>query len=312
MAEAAEPDHAESDQISFEPERFEFVSDERLEVSGRWFGVRGRRFVRPTLTLTGESGRIRLLADLEHKPWAAQDGDPWTATFTLEQPAAGVAEAELAVAPDIAVSLSPPPSLSDGSGSASKRSRGRSQSAIMASRLAPASVPPSPQPPPPPAAGQPANEQALSDELAAVRGQLEQAQTELDAAVREREAAVRERDDAVRECDDAVRERDKARKGWKDAHQGWREAVRERDRARTERDHAIAAREELTELRRLTDAETAASLDVLAARSKTPRPAFVGARRPTAADEANWLLRGLALLVLIAAIIALIIVVQSA
>src|SRR3954469_22828099 len=45
-------------QLSFELERFRWEGEERLEVSGRWFAVRGRRFVRPTLTLRG-GGRRR-------------------------------------------------------------------------------------------------------------------------------------------------------------------------------------------------------------------------------------------------------------
>jgi hypothetical protein len=90
-------------------ERIAASGPDRLEVSGRWFGVRGRRFVRPTLTVRrdGIDGEVRSLADLEHKPWAAQDGEPWIAAFELAVDLADAdAEIELSVAPDIAVALS--------------------------------------------------------------------------------------------------------------------------------------------------------------------------------------------------------------
>ncbi|MBV9820507.1 MAG: hypothetical protein JOZ07_19430 [Solirubrobacterales bacterium] len=86
------------------------VAGGRLEISGRWSGVRGRRFVRPTLTLTvgARAERRRWLAELEHKPWSANDGDLWTAAFPVDVDLAGTTEIELSVAPDIAVALQPP------------------------------------------------------------------------------------------------------------------------------------------------------------------------------------------------------------
>ncbi|HEY5430103.1 MAG TPA: hypothetical protein VIK04_13375, partial [Solirubrobacteraceae bacterium] len=90
-------------------ERVAASGPDRLEITGRWFGVRGRRFVRPTLIVRrdGADGEVRALAELEHKPWAAQDGEPWIAAFALavDLEDSG-AELELSVAPDIAVALS--------------------------------------------------------------------------------------------------------------------------------------------------------------------------------------------------------------
>jgi hypothetical protein len=86
-------------------ERIDVSGRERVEVAGRWFGVRGRRFVRPALTLTRVGGEVRALADLEHKPWAAQDGEVWMAAFTVERGLDGAREIELSVAPDIVVQL---------------------------------------------------------------------------------------------------------------------------------------------------------------------------------------------------------------
>ena len=76
-------------------------------MAGRWFGVRGRRFVRPTLTLMHKGAAVRALADLEHKPWAAEDGEVWTAAFSVDEGLDGAREIELSVAPDIVVELRP-------------------------------------------------------------------------------------------------------------------------------------------------------------------------------------------------------------
>src|SRR4051794_3925062 len=84
--------------------RVEAVGDDRLEVEGTWSGVRGVRFVRPALVVGG--GERTLLATLDHKPWPAEDGRPWTAAFPWSGDGpADVAGWELAVAPSIVVPL---------------------------------------------------------------------------------------------------------------------------------------------------------------------------------------------------------------
>ena len=100
----------DSDGITFEIDGIARGESGLLEVSGRWYGVRGRRFFRPTLTVTlpDDGGEIRMLADLEHKPWAAQDGDPWRAGFPFDRELGVIASAELNVAPDITVELGAP------------------------------------------------------------------------------------------------------------------------------------------------------------------------------------------------------------
>jgi hypothetical protein len=105
--------------VAFQVDRVQLGRGNRCEVHGRWTGVRGRRFMRPALTLVVDGRRFRLLADLEHKPWAAEDGQPWMAEFACEFDAASVQEAELTVAPDITVSLP----VTGGGGGGGKRSR---------------------------------------------------------------------------------------------------------------------------------------------------------------------------------------------
>jgi hypothetical protein len=93
----------------FQLARFEVVGD-RCQVQGRWFGVRGRRFMRPTLTAVVDGQPVRLLADLADKPWTAEDGELWQATFPFGLERAQFREAELTVAPDVTITLPDPQS----------------------------------------------------------------------------------------------------------------------------------------------------------------------------------------------------------
>ena len=49
-----------------------------------------------------------MLAMLEHKPWAPEDGQDWVAAFTWRGEPANFDEAELTVSPDLAVQLPAP------------------------------------------------------------------------------------------------------------------------------------------------------------------------------------------------------------
>jgi hypothetical protein len=94
--------------VGFEVDRFEWISDGRIEVTGRWFGLRGHRFLRPTLDVDVGGERRRMLADLEHKPWAPEEGEAWTAAFTWRGQPARFDDAELTVAPELAIKLPAP------------------------------------------------------------------------------------------------------------------------------------------------------------------------------------------------------------
>src|SRR4051795_927388 len=91
--------------LVFEVDQFEWSAPDRLQVSGRWFGLRGHRFMRPALMVETDGRRRRLLALLEHKPWAAEEGEPWLAAFGWPGGPADLDAAELAVAPSVAVEL---------------------------------------------------------------------------------------------------------------------------------------------------------------------------------------------------------------
>src|SRR3954454_18148970 len=102
------------DQLAFEVERFEWQGDDRLEVSGRWFGVDGRRFVRPTLHVRTDGRRRRLLAVLDHKPWSPDDHGTWIAASPGRGPPEEITAARLEVGPDIVLDLPAPGDIAPG------------------------------------------------------------------------------------------------------------------------------------------------------------------------------------------------------
>jgi hypothetical protein len=241
MAQAPESVIADAEQVYFELERFELASGDRLELSGRWYGVRGRRFVRPTLMLIGDGQRSRALADLEHKPWSAEDGESWIAAFPCELDGGEVLEVELAVAPDIAVTLSPPESLRKRAGKGTGGKRRRALQSSSGSE---------------PAAGELV---ALRRELAVVRQTIEDeqlrtsqlqhelehaglAKAEVTATLSRRDAAVSKLDAVLAERDQAFRERDAARREGEAARRDLEEARRAGEAARAERDQAVHER----------------------------------------------------------------------
>ena len=225
--------------VAFEVDHFEWI-DDRLEVSGRWYGLRGHRFVRPALTVEVDDDgddRRRMLADLEHKPWAADDGTDWIAAFPWDGDPVALARAELAVAPTLAVDL-PLPRLPG------RRKRASSTTA------------PAHRPPPAPAA--PRDERRRSpkdrtseDTTPAGGGAQAALARERDALARERDEAVRERDSLAHERNEAAAERD-ALIADRDASGPERdsliadraEAVAQRDAAISERDAVVRERDD--------------------------------------------------------------------
>jgi predicted nucleic acid-binding Zn-ribbon protein len=89
--------------ISFELERFEWATPDRLEVEGHWHGVR-RRLPRATLVVEvdGERRRLRALAD------TSPDRERWIAAFPWEGEMPALPGAELEVGREIVVELPRP------------------------------------------------------------------------------------------------------------------------------------------------------------------------------------------------------------
>jgi hypothetical protein len=232
----------DSGAIAFAVERFFWPAPERLELSGRWSGVRGIRFVRPTLVLVAGEQHRRVLADLDGKPWPAEEGAPWTCAFPWKGDALDAEAAELTVAPGILIRLDAP-ELPPG---AKRRPRAEP----------PAEAPADPAPAPAVEAaledGAPASTLALAGgargllqraadteraelELAAERVRRTEAEQERDALRHENAALRRERDDLLRLRDEAVRTRNVV--------------TRERDAAAVVRDRLERERAGLVESR---------------------------------------------------------------
>jgi hypothetical protein len=213
-----------------EIERFEWTTPERIEIVGYWSGLRGRRFMRPTLVLNRAGETKRLLALLEHKPWSAQEGDPWIAAFAWEGEVTKFDSAELNVGSGIDLDLpSPrmrpgPPRrfkqrvvardasrqvdtpvasgiVSDAPTSPAQGDEPKLSRAEALRRAREAAVPAKPKPAAEPGAssGPPAADQTETtpDLSGALSGDLEAARTDLERIRGEREALRRERDRAL-------------------------------------------------------------------------------------------------------------------
>ncbi|HZB76311.1 MAG TPA: hypothetical protein VE526_08825 [Solirubrobacteraceae bacterium] len=238
---------AASSEVDFELERFEFSAAERIEIAGRWFGLRGRRFVRPVLNLTTTTGaRRRAIALLEHKPWAAADGETWLAAFAWPPGAGDVERAELEVGPGLMVELPAPGSVPAGAG--------------RVSAMRPPAPPPASLAPAPdgavaavPAVASPPSATPRRDAINAAQAERDEAIAARDAAEADRVTALNERDDALSRRDAALRDVDRA-VGEREEAEAERDRLRaEIDRITRERDHAHAERN-----RMMQDAEAVA------------------------------------------------------
>ena len=168
--------------VEFALDSFE-LADGRLVVAGRWYGVTGRRFVRPVLKAPGQR---RLVALLDHKPWSAEEGAPWLAAF----PDGGYAgPSRLQVAPDIAVEL---PAAGPGAGDGAPRPARLTRPPVERS-MADAEPTPAREPAPPQRTRKVERDPAQA-EIEALRGQHDEARavadrlrSELDQARQESE-----------------------------------------------------------------------------------------------------------------------------
>ena len=227
--------------VAFELEQLELDAG-RLTVAGRWSGVRGRRFVRPSLSLIGADRSARVLAELDHKPWAADSGDRWVASFPWSGSAPAGAGFELSVAPDICIRLPPPLGGADGElvlkafrpadapdGGAPRRTSPRAPTETAAATSAPAvrksRTRAEPATPP-------------DDETALRARQAKAREAEL---ARQWKRAVEDRDRALSERDEARRERDQFSAALASATAARDSATQQRDRALAER-NAVAGR----------------------------------------------------------------------
>jgi hypothetical protein len=234
---------------TFDLDRLE-AGDDAIVVSGHWNGVRGMRFVRPTLTVAGR----RLLATLEHKPWAPDGADPWTAAFPWSGDAVDAAECWLDVAPGVLVPLAPGTEpVVEVDEIAQERERFQRRETEV---------------------------DYLRGELRRVTGERDRALDQRDEAVRDREAAMRTRERMEAQRDDAAGVAERAR----DAAAAAEDACVQ---ARAQRDDALGAYRALQDQLRAVRAREGAREDEArpaAPKRAAPKPT---APQPTASQQTD-------------------------
>jgi hypothetical protein len=230
--------------VSFELERLDVEGDE-LIVTGHWTGVRGLRFVRPTLVADDR----RILATLEHKPWAPSLDRTWIAAFPWDRDEVDVDELALAVGSQVTVPLgdaapvsappgalppvvAPPEVLLDDAPPDEEPPAQHEQAAPPGPSAPPAqheqAAPPGPSAPP---------QSQEPDRLAALQAELDRVSGERDVLAGRVEDA--ERLNGERE----QRLRDEAASTFDELARAQAVSERDRDRARAQLDEAVAARE---------------------------------------------------------------------
>ena len=269
--------------VTFEVERFEWTSDDRLEVVGRWFGLRGHRFLRPTLDVEVRGARRRMLAVLEHKPWAAEEGEEWVAAFAWAGDPARLDDAELTVSPDLAVQLPLPDSGEDATepivAEAERLPARRPRTAVLEGELAAAL----------------AEVQRRDEELA----QLRDTHSEMTRELRERARTAQEKAKqleteleklrkrmvtAEEEVESARRAAEEERRRQLDSMREERDAATaDRNRAEAEAEAARADRDEAQKKLAATEREHAALVEARD-RAREERNAWMSRARATAAE----------------------------
>jgi hypothetical protein len=226
--------------VRFEVDRIE-ARGGRLVVSGWWSGVRGMRFMRPTLLVRDRT----VLATLDHKPWTPDGELEWTAAFPWDEEAPNLSEAALSVAPSVTVPLAPraePPS--DAQPADAQPADAQPADAQPA---APPELPDEAPPPPDPRREEIVALTGHRDRLRAALAEAGRRESELESQLEEARRRARgleaARDDAGRELTAAQRERDQALAQRDEAEADRDAAVRTRARMEAQRDEAVAARE---------------------------------------------------------------------
>jgi hypothetical protein len=215
--------------VEFALDRFAYEGG-RLVVEGRWYGVLGRRFVRPVLHL---EGRRRLIAVMDHKPWPAEEGMPWTAAFAHTGEAG---RARLQVAPDVAIDLpSPGPAAGDGTPRPAQVERPpiakdliprEEREAAEEAAQAEAARAPQPEPEPEPAP------EPRSEETEPPAARQEAARRDADRYRVERDEARAEAESLRTERDQVRDEAEELRRADQKTRSAMEELQRERDEAR--------------------------------------------------------------------------------
>ena len=204
------------------------LRDGELIVTGVWSGVRGLRFVRPTLLVDDRS----VLATLEHKPWDPAT-DPWIAAFPWAGDEPDPQALRLSVAPQITVDLGAGGAVIETEPARFTRDRERDNERERARAEAERDD----------ALNDRARALAEIEELRAAEraaaGRAEAHRRDAETARNNEQDAIRERDDALARAASAERDRDEARRSAEHERAAREQAEAETRRLQTERDAAV-------------------------------------------------------------------------
>ena len=253
---------------AFVVERFGTAGD-RLEVAGHWRGLRGRRFVRPVLWLHQGESRQRLVAVLDHKPWAADDGEPWLAAFKWDGRKLEAERAELEVGRELVVELplpgAPAPKPRPAKArvpSELERTREQLLSATKERRAMQSSLDAA---------------QNQAEQLARTRAERDRAREEAEQARADGERMVndeyRQRERALAAAEEATEARDLAERQLAAAREAFTTLQAERDAVAAQRDRLAAERDKFSSALDRVEAERDAAVaerDRLAASADAP------------------------------------------
>ena len=274
-------------EVTFEIERFEWAGDGRLELAGRWHGLRGHRFLRPTLDVAVDGERRRMLADLEHKPWAADDGDEWIAAFTWRGDPAPFEEAELTVSPDLAVQLpaaggAARAGVAKAAAALERRPAGPPRTAVLEAELANALA--DAQRLREKVSAEQTNVRGLDTQLRQVRAELAASHAEAEAARAEAEAARAEALEAREEASTAQARIDRAQAETDAARAEAQAAAPEAGRLRAELEEAQRDRDAALARITATERDLAAATEARD-RARDERNAWMQRARAVAAGR---------------------------
>ena len=235
--------------VSFELERLDVEGDE-LVVSGHWSGVRGLRFVRPTLVASDR----RILATLEHKPWAPSLDSTWTAAFPWDGDVVDADELALAVSPQVIVPLGEGTAVPEPATAPVARTPVRAVAVVSEPQPEPAppAVMLAPEPAPEPAPAAEPEPAYIAPALSLDAARIAALESEVDDLARALANAERDRERALAQLAEAVAAREAAVRTRARMELAQEEAFAERERAEAalaaaeaQRDEANAQRDEV-------------------------------------------------------------------
>ena len=258
------------------------------------------------MTRASDGTEVRVLAELDHKPWSAEDGEEWVAAFATDLEPGDASAIELSVAPDITVPLARA-ATDDGPGRTASRRRpapDRTSQELQRLRARAADAAEAVE-------RERERRRALEEALESERAQNRQVRIELGQLQAELKLAQASRVEAQ----ESAAELERVQRELYGARQQLERATRERDRAaqahaetRTALHEQTGALESAREALERERAERAGGVRYPEHPAPGPRPR---AATPSFYDRASWGGRMLAVAVLVAMVVVIVLLIRG-